>query len=257
MLDNAKERLEPGNRKKSMRTHEAILISAACQFRDRGYAATTLRDIAATVNMKAGSIYYHFGSKMEILDEVLDCGLRDIQDSVLKALDDLGEETDCRKKIIAAIQAHLSSLLLHSEFTSANIRNYGQLPQEVRKRHQPLRRAYDRVWDNLFEQAQKNGSLRGDVKIKPLRRFVLGALNWTVEWFDGEKYSVDVLADRIAKVILDGILIGPQTGEPTTPAPARSESAVTGSVQKKSDRTREKILKTAAGAFNRSSQHLG
>ena len=251
MFKKVKDHTVASESKKSARTHEAILLSAAILFRDRGYAATTLRDIADAANMKAGSIYYHFGSKMEILDEILDCGLRDIHDNVQKALDDLVKETDYRKKITAAIHAHLSSLLSRSEFTSANIRNYGQLPQEIRSRHQPFRHAYANVWDNLFEKAQKAGVLRDDVKIKPLRQFVLGALNWTVEWFDGKNYSVNVLADRIAKVILDGVLIGPQTVEPTTPVPAKPAPVAVGSAQKKSDRTREKILKTAATLFQR------
>ena len=251
MFDEAKEQSVSSERKKSAQTHDAILLSAACQFRDRGFAATTLRDIAAAANMKAGSIYYHFGSKTEILDEVLDCGLRDIHLSVQKALDGLEGETDCKKSITAAIHAHLSSLLLHSEFTSANIRIYGQLPQEIRRRHQPSRHAYAKVWDNLFEKAQKAGTLRADVRIKPLRQFVLGALNWTVEWFDGKNYSVDVLADRAAKVILDGILIGRLQSEPKALTALKRVQTVAGSVQKKSDRTRQLVLKTSASLFQK------
>src|SRR5699024_6810000 len=60
-------------------TREAILRSAARLIRDRGYTAATLRAIAAGAGMEAGSIYYHFGSKSVILDEVLDRGLREMQ----------------------------------------------------------------------------------------------------------------------------------------------------------------------------------
>jgi len=251
MIEKNKEPTIATGAKKSVRTRETILLSAAILFRDRGYVATTLRDIAAAAKMKAGSIYYHFGSKIEILDEVLDCGLRDIHDNVQKALEDLGEETDYRTRITVAVQAHLSSLLLHSEFTSANIRNYGQLSKEIRSRHQPLRSAYAKFWDDLFEKAQKAGTLRADVKIKPLRQFVLGALNWTVEWFDSNNYSVSVLADRIAKIILDGFLVGSQAGEPTTSVLSRPVKIEVNSSQKKSGRTRQKILKTAASLFQK------
>ena len=61
---------------KSERTREAILAAAARLFRYQGYHATTMRDIAQKSGVEAGSIYYHFQSKDEILSEVLDIGVR-------------------------------------------------------------------------------------------------------------------------------------------------------------------------------------
>ena len=60
------------------RTHEVILKAAARLFCEKGYAASTLRDIAASAGMKAGSLYYHFNSKEEMLDAILDQGVREI-----------------------------------------------------------------------------------------------------------------------------------------------------------------------------------
>jgi AcrR family transcriptional regulator len=59
---------------KSERSRDLILHSAAQLFHRQGFSATTLRQIAARAKIKAGSIYYHFDSKEEILDEVLDRG---------------------------------------------------------------------------------------------------------------------------------------------------------------------------------------
>ena len=59
---------------KSERSRDLILHSAAQLFRRQGFSATTLRQIAARAKIKAGSIYYHFDSKEQILDEVLDVG---------------------------------------------------------------------------------------------------------------------------------------------------------------------------------------
>jgi len=98
-------------------------------------------------------------------------------------------------------------LLVSSEFTSANLRIYGQLSPELRKRHQPLRHAYSLLWDDLLAEAKSAGKLRQDVDIVPLRQFILGALNWTVEWFDADQYSVDILAERCARLLLDGICV--------------------------------------------------
>jgi AcrR family transcriptional regulator len=63
-------------------TRDQILTHAARLFRHHGYAATTLREIADAAGIKAGSIYYHFGSKDDILGEVLDAGI----DAVMSAV---------------------------------------------------------------------------------------------------------------------------------------------------------------------------
>jgi AcrR family transcriptional regulator len=66
-------RSSDGSRSKESRAQ--ILAAAARLFREQGYAATTLRQIAAAAGIQAGSIYYHFASKDDILIEVLDAGI--------------------------------------------------------------------------------------------------------------------------------------------------------------------------------------
>ena len=60
---------------KSEKSRDSILEAAAKLFRRQGYSATTLRQIAAMAEIKAGSIYYYFDSKEAILEEVLHRGL--------------------------------------------------------------------------------------------------------------------------------------------------------------------------------------
>ena len=59
-----------------------ILDVAAKLFREKGYAATSMRDIAAAVGMLPGSIYYHFPAKEDLLVAVYADGVRMISDSV-------------------------------------------------------------------------------------------------------------------------------------------------------------------------------
>lgn len=190
---------------KSAKSRDAILKSAARLFRQQGYSATTLRQIATVAKIEAGSIYYYFGSKEAILDEVLDLGLRHVFESVKAAVDGAGV-TSHRRKIALAIEAHLIALLETSDFTSANIRIYGQLPEHLKKAQRPLRRAYAKYWDRLFLEARRAGEIRADIEVVPLRIFVLGALNWTIEWFRlGSKGAVRKLAKRTELLIFEGI----------------------------------------------------
>ncbi len=232
-------------------TRGLILRSAARQFRDLGYASTTLRNIASASNLEAGSVYHHFSSKAEILNEVLDSGLRDMYQAVCKTIGNLDDNTDYREKIGAAIHTHLTLLLVRSEYTSVIVRIYGQLPPEVRDRHRPLRQRYIEIWEDLLQRAQDAGAIRADIEIKPLRQFILGALNWTVEWYDENDYSVDILADRTATVILDGILTGKSAASSAQPAFPQRSLNVQEIGSSKSARTREKILKKAAVLFRK------
>src|SRR5262249_55525242 len=71
---------------KSKKSRDAILRSAAALFRQQEYSATTLRQIAGLAKTKAGSIYYHFDSKEEIVAEILERGLQHVVDSVKAAV---------------------------------------------------------------------------------------------------------------------------------------------------------------------------
>ena len=174
-----KQRNEIGlSQTKSDRTREDIMKAAARLIRDRGYVASTLRDIAAENGMKAGSLYYHFRSKDEIIAAILEQGLQEAQCAVENAVFAVKSGEEHRAKISAAVHAHLSVLLGSSEFNSVNVRVYSQLPLSIREQHQPL-----------------------------LRQFLLGALNKAVEWFDPDRHSVDAAAARCTKLIFDGICV--------------------------------------------------
>ena len=190
---------------KSEKSRDSILKAAAKLFRQQGYSATTLRQIAHMAEIEAGSIYYYFRSKEAILDEVLRRGLLSVFEAVKAAVNGAGKVSH-RRRIGLAIEAHLAALLEASDFTSANIRIYGQLPEPLKKRHRPLRRAYARYWDHLFLDARRAGEIRADIEIVPLRIFVLGALNWTIEWFSlNRKDAVQKLAQRTEVLIFDGL----------------------------------------------------
>ena len=75
-----------GSQTKAEATRQQILLAAACLFREKGYKATTLRDVAEHAGMGAGSLYYHFDSKDAILREVLEVGIATIDEAVRLSL---------------------------------------------------------------------------------------------------------------------------------------------------------------------------
>ncbi len=190
---------------KSQASRQHILEHAAKLFRDQGYASTTLRQIADAAHMKAGSIYYYFDSKAEILDAVFDIGIRSVFDAVRQRIDELPPQTGSRRRIEVAAATHLDALLRLGDFTSANIRIYGQAPAEIRARNRKLRRKYADYWSELLAGAQAAGEIRPDVDLALLRLIFLGALNWTVEWYQSERGPVEEVAKAALTMLFDGI----------------------------------------------------
>jgi AcrR family transcriptional regulator len=196
---------------KAAKTRAEILTAAARVLRDNGYKATTLRKIADDAGLKAGSVYYHFNSKDAIVDEVLNAGLKDLLSGVEAAVRQFDSPYDHHARIATAIWTHLDFLFKASEFTSANIRSYGMLPNHFRERHRVIRHEYGKLWDRILREARDDGAIRSDIKIVPLRQVMLGALNWTVEWFDPEKagvkgyLSLPEFSSMLINLLLEGI----------------------------------------------------
>lgn len=201
----------PESTGKAEKTRAEILRAAARTLRDNGYKATTLRQIAEEADMKAGSVYYHFKSKEEIVDEVLNAGLSDLLSGVRAAVQEFQAPYDHQTRIATVIWTHLQYLFEASDFTSANIRSYGMLPNHFRQRHGKIRHEYGKLWDRVLKEAQKDGAIRSDIKIVPLRQVMLGALNWTVEWFDPSRAGIDgnlslpEFSEMLVKLLLEGI----------------------------------------------------
>lgn len=185
---------------------DGVLDIAARLFREQGYGSVSLRKIAEAAGIKAGSIYYHFGSKDEIVAAVLDAGIRVVHASMRDAITDLPADTDGETILRSAIRAHLRALLDVSDYTSANVRIFGQVPQSVRDANLPTRRAYEAEWDSLLSQLKKDGTLKQDVDIRRLRLMLIGTLNATLDWFDPDRGSADALSRTYADVFLNGIL---------------------------------------------------
>lgn len=186
-------------------TREQVLEVAARLFRTQGYSATTLRQIADAAGIQAGSIYYHFDSKDEILQEILETGVNVVQDAVEERTRALPAGCSARQKFEAAIEGHLSGLFKRGDFTSATIRIYGQLPPELQRVNRARRARYSAVWDRLLAEALERGEIRDDIDLHVARLLVVGALNWTVEWYDPKEGDYHALTKMIATIICSGI----------------------------------------------------
>lgn len=187
-------------------TRRRILDVAARQFRTRGYAGVGLRGIAAEAGLKAGSLYYHFESKEEIVAAVLEIGIELVHGAVDETVRTAPAGQSAEQTLRLAIARHLSAFLTFSDYTSANVRIFGQVPASVRSANLPARQKYERLWDGILDGLKTAGVARGDLDVRAARLFLLGAMNSTLEWFDPDRGDIDALAEKYADIMLNGIL---------------------------------------------------
>jgi len=189
---------------KSAQSRTSILDAAARIFGRKGYGETSLREIAEAAGMQAGSLYYHFASKEELFDEVLSTGMRNIHEKVQCAVRSLESTASHRERIECAITAHLELLLKDSDYYRVACRLLAQAPEPLASRHEAFRIQYGRLWDEFLRDAQAAGEIRKEIKIVPLRMLIIGALNWTLEWFDIEQHPIETFVRQVSTTVFDG-----------------------------------------------------
>ena len=220
---------------KSARTRARILDAAAHVLSSKGFAGTRLSDVAEYAELQAPAIYYYFGSREELIEEVMYCGIAELRKHVQDALDDLPPETSPLERIMVAVEAHLRHELEISDYATASIRNSRQIPQRLRTRQLKEETAYGRVWRRLFDNALADGQIRTDLDPRYAQLLVLGALNWAAEWRDPRRDAVDDIVVNAQSLVRHGLCPPEEPGasatrKARTAASRRLEGATSGRV---------------------------
>ena len=171
-----------------------LLDAAARLFRAQGFHGTSIRDIVRAVDMLPGSLYYHFAAKEDLLVAVYAEGVRRITERVGTAV---GSETEPWARLEAACVAHLESLLEESDYAQVVIRvRPGDVPA-VAAHLVTLRDGYERLFVDLIAALP----LAPGVDRSSLRLMLLGALNWSQDWYRPGRDDPAAIARRFVGLL--------------------------------------------------------
>mgnify|MGYP003387225647 CR=1 FL=1 len=168
--------------KQTNRRKELVTIAAGL-FKQESFDRTTVRMLASATGIKSGSLFHHFKDKEEILVAVIEGGLETSIEVINKQTADI-EQVD--QRLFAAIYGHL--MTLHGENKDAHIVSiieWKSLSTLSKSHLIRLRDEYETIWQGIIEQALEAKLLEGEAHL--LRLFVLGSLNWTIQWFKPEQ----------------------------------------------------------------------
>jgi AcrR family transcriptional regulator len=191
------------SKKMSPSKEQEIITVAARLFKEKGYRATTLEDIAAAVGMLKGSLYYYIRSKEELLYLVV----RDPIRQAYKALEEIvTSEAPVKVKIAQAIGNHMTVFHQHYPHIAVYLHDYHHLMQQLEKNTIETPRHYQQLWATLLEQGVATGEVRGDLDIKVTGYAILGMCNWIYRWYNPQgTLSAEEIAGIFTTLVLEGL----------------------------------------------------
>ena len=156
-----------------------------------------MRDIAALAGMKAGSMYYYFPSKEDLLIAVHEEGIRRITAAVTTAVD---ARTSPWERLHSAMSAHLHALLDGGDYAQVVIRELPRDGGAARRRLIGLRDDYEALFNDLAAALP----LGKNVSRRYLRLMILGALNWSQSWYRPGGDTPDDIATAFVTILKQG-----------------------------------------------------
>ena len=176
-----------------------ILVAAARLFRRRGYARSTVRELADEVGILSGSLFHHFKSKEEILFALM-AEVIDLMDSSLEQAIDAAPTTE--QKVRALIHNQLTFIHgEHRDSAAVLVYEWDSLSSDNQARLLARRDSYFKRWSDVLARAKAEGLIQVEPVI--LRQLLHGASVWSANWFDPQgDLSLAELEDAITALVL-------------------------------------------------------
>lgn len=181
-----------------------ILDAAAATLRAKGLRGAKLSEIAQIAGMLAPSIYHHFGSKDQLVEEVMLEGIYHNTRYIMSHVEVLGPNATAIQRLETAIKSHIDFLLTGNDYSSAVARVFDDLPTEMKKRVVAAYSGFDNYWRDLIVSAQKDGSASPDLDPTVVRKFLIAMLNSSSSWYRPGKLGTAQIADQAAQMIIKG-----------------------------------------------------
>lgn len=187
---------------KNSAKRQFILEAAAKLFRERGYAASSMRDLAKAVDLKASSLYNHIASKQEILKEICFQNAHRFLDGIQVIEQGSGNSLD---KLQALLALHLQ--IATEDITSIISFNdeWRHLEASYLQEFIQLRKEYENRFKAIIEQGIQEGSLKA-VNTTIVFNTFLSAIRWVYDWYKPEgKKTIEDISKAVQLILLDGL----------------------------------------------------
>jgi AcrR family transcriptional regulator len=183
---------------------DELLQLAATMFADRGLRATTVRDIADSAGILSGSLYHHFKSKEQMVEEVLGDFLDWLFERYQQIVDTQPDPLERVKGLFMvsfeAIEHRHAQVVIYQD----EAKRLSALPQfgfvEARNREQR------KMWVDVLKQGMADGCFRPDIDVDLVYRFIRDTTWVSVRWYQpGGPLTAEEVGRQYLAIVLGGI----------------------------------------------------
>jgi len=182
---------------------QVIIVAAAILFNNMGYSATSMKDIAKSVGVKAASLYNHINSKQEILKILLIT----IAKKFLEGIIDVNNSSYSSKdKLREVIRMHIRIATKNQNITALILQDWKHLEEPSLSEFKEIRNEYQETLKKILKQGMDSGELKS-TNLKITLNIILSSLRWI---YDSKLYnnSQDVGLTELERTIIELVFKG-------------------------------------------------
>jgi AcrR family transcriptional regulator len=181
-----------------------ICRAAARIFRDRGFDATAMSDIARTLRMTKAGLYHYFPSKEAMLFEIMQFGLDRMCEEVITPSEAI---RDPEARLRQMIVQHARIITRAEGVVAQLFHEQRALPAHMRKVVNDQERRYFHLMRDTLKELRTAGRLR-DVNVSISALSIIGMVQWLPRWFRPEgSLTIDQAAQEIADLAFAALVI--------------------------------------------------
>jgi AcrR family transcriptional regulator len=182
---------------------EQVIRSAAELFREKGYAASSMRDLAQKLGIEAASLYSHIKSKEEILQSLC----FDMAAEFRKSLDEVEKQkVSASEKLKMGITGHVQVMAKDLIASAVFMNEHRHLSQPYLREFLLLRINYINRFKDILEEGVRKGEFKDNIDIKLAVMTLFSSLNWMPQWYDPNS-NIDSLSlgQQLADMLVNGL----------------------------------------------------
>ncbi len=184
-------------------TRADVIAAAGRLFAEKGYHATSMRDLGRELGLLGSSLYAHVDSKEDLLVEVVARGAELFQASANRALAVEGTAAD---RLEALIAGHVDVVLENLDVSRTFLNEASMLDGGHRAQVIEARDTYEEAFRRAIRDGKRDGSFRSDMDPKTATIFILSILNAIERWYrPGGVLNRDQVVFRIVEFVETGL----------------------------------------------------
>jgi AcrR family transcriptional regulator len=182
---------------------EVIVTKAATLFREKGFKAASMRDLAEAVGVEAARLYNHIKSKTELLHELC----FSVANRFLHKIDEVElEKTSSVEKIEKLLRFHINEMIHHYEEVYVSDREWKHLSDPYLSNFQNQRRIYRKRFAAIIEIGIKNKEIKA-IDAPTAVLIMLHAISGIESWHRSvQKISAEELEENMISILVGGLV---------------------------------------------------